>query len=134
MLKELFKVKKKRPLLQTKLLIEKLTGKGKHKIKVGNHLHTNMVSKPATVRREHKCRIREMHLKLKDQQLKTILFIYRLLYQNLTVITNCNSTIDTHTKKKKDSKHNTEVSHEIGTEDNKRGREKKDLQKEIQNI
>ena len=26
-----------------------------------------------------------MHLKLKDQQLRTILFIYRLLYQNLMV-------------------------------------------------
>ena len=37
----------------------------------------------------------EMHLKLKDQQLKTILFIYRLLYQNLMVTANCKSTIDT---------------------------------------
>ena len=59
----------------------KLTSKGKHTVKVGNHPHTNMVSKPAIVRRgEHKCRILEMHLKLKDHQLKTISFIYRLLY------------------------------------------------------
>ena len=60
--------------------MEKTTGKGKYTVKVGNHLHTNMISKPATVRRaEHTCRILEMHLKFKDQQLKTILFIYRLL-------------------------------------------------------
>ena len=69
--------------------MEKLTGKGKHTVKIGNHLHTNTMSKPAIVRRgEHKCRILEMHLKLKDQQLKTILFIYRLLYQNLMVTAN----------------------------------------------
>ena len=68
--------------------MEKLTSIGKHKIKVGNHLHTNMTSKPAIVRREHKCRILEMHLKLKDQQLKKILFIYRLLYEILMVTAN----------------------------------------------
>ena len=28
----------------------KLTSKGKHKVKVGNHPHTNMISKPAIVR------------------------------------------------------------------------------------
>ena len=58
-----------------------------------------MVSKPASVRRqEDKCRILEMNLKLRDQKLKTILFIYRLLHQNLTVTTNQKPTIDTHTK------------------------------------
>ena len=31
--------------------MRKLTGKGKHKIKVGNHLLTNMISKIETVRR-----------------------------------------------------------------------------------
>ena len=63
-----------------------------------------MISKPAIVRRgEHKCRMLEMHLKLKDQQLKTILSIYRLLYQNLMVTTNQKSAIDTHTKKEKRS-------------------------------
>ena len=35
--------------------------------------------------KEHKCSILEMHLELKDQQLKAILFIYRLLYQNLMI-------------------------------------------------
>ena len=69
--------------------MEKLTGKGKHTVKVGNRPHTNMISKSSIVRRgEHKCRILKMHLKLKDQQLKTILFIYRLLYQNLMVTAN----------------------------------------------
>ena len=32
--------------------------KGKHKVKVGNYLHTNKISKSAIVRRgEHKCMI-----------------------------------------------------------------------------
>ena len=54
--------------------MEKLSSKGKHKVKVGNHLHTNTITKPVTVGRgEHKCRILEMHLKLGAQQLKTIL-------------------------------------------------------------
>ena len=69
--------------------MEKLTGESEHTVKVGNHPHTNMISKPAIMRKgEYKCRILEMHLKLKDQQLKTILFIYRLLYQNLMVTAN----------------------------------------------
>ena len=57
--------------------MEKLTGKGKHEVKVENHGHANMITKPAVVRRrDHKFRILEIHLKLKDQQLKTIWFIY----------------------------------------------------------
>ena len=52
-LKELFQVEKKRPLLETrKLHMEKLTNKGKHAVKIGNHLHTNMIWKPAVVRKE----------------------------------------------------------------------------------
>ena len=93
----------KRPQLETrKLQTKKLTSKGKHTVKVGNHPYTNMISKPTIMRRgECKCKILEMHLKLRDQQLKTILYIYRLLYQNLMVTTNQKSTIDTHTQKKK---------------------------------
>ena len=99
MLKEL--LQSKRPQLETrKLWMEKLTGKGKHTVKVGNNPHTNMISRPAIMRRgEHKCRILEKHLKLKDQQLKTILFIYILLYQNITVTTNGKYNRYTHTKK-----------------------------------
>ena len=51
--------------------------------------------------------------KLRDQQLKTILYIYGLLYQNLMATANQKSTIDTHTKKKKQSKHNTKECHQI---------------------
>ena len=31
--------------------MEKFTGKGKCTIKVGNHIHTNIISQPAVVRR-----------------------------------------------------------------------------------
>ena len=66
--------------------MRKLTGKGKDSIKVGNHSLTNfdMISKLASMRRgEDKCRTLTMHLKLRDQEPKTILYIYRWLYQNL---------------------------------------------------
>ena len=44
-------MEKKRPQLETKKLqMGKLTGKGKEKVKVGNHPHTNMISKPAIIR------------------------------------------------------------------------------------
>ena len=62
----------------------KLTRKDKCTVNVGNHLHTYMISKQVIVRRgEHKYRILEMHLKLRNQQLKTTLYIYRLLNQNV---------------------------------------------------
>ena len=64
-----------------------------------------------------------MHLQLRDQQPKTILQIYRLLYQNIMVTTNQKSTIDTHTNKKKQSKHNTKDSHQA-TREQKKGRKK----------
>ena len=66
-----------------------------------------------------------MHLKLRDQQLKTVLYIYRLLHQKLMVTTNQKSTIDVCTKKKKQYKHNTKDSHQITIEENKKGREEK---------
>ena len=80
--------------------MRKLASKGKHTVKVGNHPYTNKTSKPTIVKTEdYKLRILEMHLKLRDQQLKTTLYIYRLLNQNLMVTANQKSTIDTHTKK-----------------------------------
>ena len=83
-----FSRQKKATTRNEKLQMEKLTGKGKHIVRERNYLHTN-ISKPSIVRRgEHKCRTLEMHLKLKDQQLKTILFLYRLLHQNLMVTAN----------------------------------------------
>ena len=113
--------------------MEKLTSKGKQKVKVGNHLNTDMISKLAIVRRgEHKCRILEMHLKVKDQQLKTILFTYRLLYQNLIITANEKYTIDTHTRKRNP---NTTLKLVIKSQEKrtKKERKKKDLQKQIQN-
>ena len=66
------------------------------------------------------------------------MYIYRLLYKNLMVTTNQKSVIDTHTKKKNESRHNTKDSHQIIREENQRRRkkereEKKDLQKQVQN-
>ena len=90
--------KKKATTRNKKIMNGKLTCKGKRTVKVGSHPHTNMLSKPAILRRgEHKCRVLEMHLKLKEQQFNTILFIYRLLYQNLMVTANLKATVDTHT-------------------------------------
>ena len=61
-----------------------------------------------------------MHLRLRDQQLKTIIYIYRLLYKYLMVTINQKSTTGIHTKRKKESKHNTKDSHQITLEENKR--------------
>ena len=55
-----------------------------------------MISKQAILRRGgYKCRILEVHLKLKEQKLKTMLFIYRPLYQIFMVTANWKSTINT---------------------------------------
>ena len=43
----------------------------------------------------------KMHLKVRDQKLKTIKYIYRLMYENLLVTTNQILIIDIHIKKKK---------------------------------
>ena len=104
----------------------KLTGKGKLTVKVGNHPYTNVISKAAAVRRgKYKCRKWQLQLKLRDQPLKTTLYIYRLLYQNLMGRANQKTTIDTHTKKIKQHKHNTKNAHQTTREENKRGREEK---------
>ena len=109
----------------------KLTGKGKLRVKVRYRPHTNMISNPAIVRiGEYKCRKLEMHLKLKDQQLKTILFIYRLLYQNLMITANQKSVIDTHTHTHKHkSNPNTTLKIVIKSQGKKRGGEEKRLPK-----
>ena len=51
----------------------------------------------------------------------------RLLYQIIMVTANQKSAIDIHTKKKKQSKHNTKNSHQITREE--RGREEKKTHK-----
>ena len=53
-----------------------------------------------TRRGGYKCRrTLEMHLQLRDQQLKTISYIYRLLYQNFRETANQKSAIDTQIRK-----------------------------------
>ena len=60
----------------------------------------------------------------KDQQLKTTLYVYRLLYQNLLGIANPQTTIDTPTKKKKDPQYCTKDSHQTTRERKRKGRKK----------
>ena len=81
---------------------------------------------------EFNCKILKMHLKLRYQQLKTGLcefvcvYMCRLLCQNLMETVNQKSTIDRHTEKKMQSKHNPKDSHQITREENKRKGSKKD--------
>ena len=78
--------------------------------------------------------ILEMHLKLRDQQLETLLYKYRLLYQNIMVTDNQKSAIDTHTKKKNTSTNKTlDIIVKITREENKRRKRIKDLQKQYKN-
>ena len=67
-LKEFLKAEKKRQELESRKVSKgKLTSESKHRIKVGNHPHKNMPSKPAILRRrKYKWRILEMYLKLKE--------------------------------------------------------------------
>ena len=69
-------MEKKRPKLETKILqMTRLTNKGIHIVKVGNHPHTNMLPKPEIVRRVQ-MQDTSVHLQLRDHQLKIILYIY----------------------------------------------------------
>ena len=62
-----------------------------------------------------------MHLQLRDQ-LKTILYICRLLYQILMIIPEQKSAIHTHTNKKKQFKHNTKNRHQTTRKENEKGK------------
>ena len=73
----------------------------------------------------YKCRTLEMHLQLRDQQLKTISDIYRLLHQNFRVIANQKSTINTQTNKKNQLKYNTKHSHQTRRGKNNKREEKR---------
>uniref|UniRef100_A0A4X1SZN4 RNA-directed DNA polymerase n=1 Tax=Sus scrofa TaxID=9823 RepID=A0A4X1SZN4_PIG len=77
-LKELLQEEKKRPQPETKIpQITRLISKGIYTVKTRNHPCTIMPPKPEIVRRgRYKCRTLEMHLKLRDQKLKTILHKY----------------------------------------------------------
>ena len=67
----------------------------------------------------YKCRTLEMHLQLRDQQLKTILYVCRLLYQNFRITANQKPTIDTQTNKKNPLKYNTKDSYQTTRGENK---------------
>ena len=79
---------------------------------------------------KNKCTVVKMYLKLRSPQLKTIMYVYRLLCINLMITINQKSTIDTHTKNRKESKHNTKDNHQI-IRDNKRRKEQKRTAKTI---
>ena len=82
----------------------RLTSKGIHTVKIQNHPCTIIPPKSEIMRRGgYKCRTLEMNLQLREQQLKTISYTYRLLYQNFRVTANQKSTIDTQTNKKKEN-------------------------------
>ena len=109
-LKKLLYAEKKRLQQETKIpQMTRLTDKGIYTVKIWNHPCTNMPPESEFVRRGgHKCRPLEMYLQLRDQQFKTISYIYRLLYQNFGITANQKSTIDTQINKKKKS---TQIQH-----------------------
>ena len=72
----------------------------------------------------YKCRTLEMHLQLREQQLKTISYTHRLLHRNVRITANQKSTTDTQTKKNQ-LKYNTKDSHQTRRGENKRRRKEK---------
>ena len=74
---------------------------------------------------ENKRKTPEMHLQSRDQQPKTILYIYRLLYQNFKITANQISTIDRQTNKQNQLKYNTKDIHQSRRGENKKRREEK---------
>ena len=79
-----------------------------------------MPPKPANVRRGgYKCGILEMHLQLRDQQLKAVLCIYIDSYIKTSWLP------QTKNLQWMQFKHNTKDSHQTTREENKRGREEK---------
>ena len=125
--------------------MEKVPSKGKLIVKVANPPHTNMhdikisncekrwvqmhdeikINYDAIKINYNAIKKGNMHLPLRDQQLKTILYIYSLPYQNLMVTANQKPATDTHMKKKKQSIHNSKDGHQITNEENKRRRVEK---------
>ena len=93
---------------------------------IRNYPRTILPLKSEIVRRGgYKSRTLEMHLQLRDQQLKTISYIYRLLYQNSRITANQKSTIDTQTNKKNQLKYNTKDTPQNMRGENKRRKEEK---------
>ena len=104
----------------------RLTSKGIYRVKIGNNPCKIMLPESEIMRRGgYECRILEMYLQLRDQQLKTISYTYRLSYKNFRITANQKSTIDTQKIKKNQLKYNTKDSHETRRGENKRRREEK---------
>ena len=80
-LKELLQAEEKRPQQETKIpQMTRLTSQGIHTVKIQNHPRTIRPPKSEIVRRgAYKCRTLEMHLQLRDPQLKTISYRERLI-------------------------------------------------------
>ena len=77
----------------------RLTSKCIYTVKIWNHPCT---PKSEIMRRGgYKCRTLEIHSQLRDQPLKTMSYIYGLLYENFRITANRKTTIDTQTNKKK---------------------------------
>ena len=104
----------------------RLTSKGIYTVKIQNHPRTIMPPLPEIVRKGgYKFRTLEMHLQLRDQQLKTISYIYKRLCQNFRIMANQKSTIKTQTNKKNQLKYNTKDSHQTRRGENMRRRKEK---------
>ena len=119
--------------------MEKLTSKTKHTVKEGNHPHTSMIPKSAMVRKRETSNVRywKYVLKLRNQEfaisehMHIRAYSIYLLYQSIMVNANCKSTVDT--QKRKSNPNNTKVRDQITGEEDKRGKKRKDLEKQIQN-
>ena len=59
----------------------KIISKGKNKVR--NNPQKNISKSSVKRRGKDECRFMKVHLKLRDQQLKTNFHIYRMLYQTL---------------------------------------------------
>lgn len=79
-----------------------------------------MVCIPIIVKGAYNCRIFQIHLKSSDQQLKTFMCMYRLLYETLMVTAVEKAIIDIHTNKKIESKHSTKENYQIIREESRR--------------
>jgi len=113
----------------------RLSSKGVSTVKIGNHPYTIMLPKSEIMRRgRYKCGTMEMHLQLRDQQLKTISYIYRLLYQKFRATANQKPTTDTQTNKKNQLKYNTKDRHQTTRGEHKRKREEKRATKSNQAV
>ena len=129
-LKDLLQAEKTRQQQETKIpQMTRLTSKGIYTVKIRNHPCTIIPPKSEIMRRGgYKCRTLEMNLQLRAQQLKTISYTHRLLYQNFRIIANQKSTIDTQTKKNK-FKYNTKDSHQTRRGEKRKRRQEKRVTK-----